>query len=157
MTNRAKWVFHPFGFLKGHILQKADVVHTAAFSTSTASATRIPDKSRGSSIGTDMENMDPSIQALSQPSFSAATTSTPHQSQDTCFSKLFQQTQSLLSDFMKYYQQQQNQSSSQQFILMLQPRQKQFTRMLQLSQSHQQQQPSSHSATLTTPQPQKPC
>ena len=73
MTNRAKWVFHPFGFLKGHILQKADVVHTAAFSTSTASATRIPDKSRGSSIGTDMENMDPSIQALSQPSFSAAT------------------------------------------------------------------------------------
>ena len=80
MTGRAKWVLHHFGFLKGNIVQKASP-HTAGFSTSTASVTISPDESRGSGTGRVMESMDTSAQALCQPGFSSATTSTPHQSQ----------------------------------------------------------------------------
>ena len=59
-------------------------------------------ESRGSGTGTDMESMDTSVQGLcQQPSFSAVKTSTPKQSQDPHFYELFQQTQSLLSDFLK--------------------------------------------------------
>ena len=102
LTGRVKWVLTHFGFLQSHILRKASK-HTADFYTNTS--TLGLDESRGLGTSTDMESMlsmDTSMQALSQqPSFSAATTSTPAQSQDPRFYELFQQNQSLLSDFMK--------------------------------------------------------
>ena len=102
MTGRATWCLQHFKFLEGHIMRKA-AFQTAGFSSSSATGMTSPtkpDESRGS--GTDVEGMDTSGQALSrQPSFSAATTSTPSQSQDSAYMDLYRQTQSLLSDFLK--------------------------------------------------------
>ena len=86
-----------FGFLTPHILRKALIMQPVGFSTISVSR---EDEYRWSGTVTALDNIEYSVQALSQPSLTPVTTSTAVH-QESCFYQLFQQTQSLLSGFIQ--------------------------------------------------------